>query len=102
MPALVDELLASGALTDLTGSSDSLQHELDKTSQSNQVELELAQLKGQLGPGEVPLPNCRPGPPPDSAGRGGGGEDGEITDAEPAEETQKPKDMFTLDSGSST
>jgi phage shock protein A len=44
----VDELLASGALTDLTGSSDPLQAELDRTSQQSQVELELAQLKGQL------------------------------------------------------
>ena len=31
----VDELLASGALTDLTGSSDPLQAELDKTSQQS-------------------------------------------------------------------
>ncbi len=46
----VDELLASGALTDLTGSSDPLQAELDKTSQQSQVELELAQLKGQIAP----------------------------------------------------
>jgi phage shock protein A len=46
----VDELLSSGALTDLTGSSDPLQAELDKSSQSTQVELELAQLKGQLAP----------------------------------------------------
>ena len=51
----VDELLASGALTDLTGSSDPLQAELDKSSQSTQVELELAQLKGQLAPaGDAP------------------------------------------------
>jgi phage shock protein A len=46
----VDELLASGALTDLSGSSDPLQAELDRTSQQGQVELELAQLKGQLAP----------------------------------------------------
>src|ERR1700733_5181256 len=50
----VDELLASGALTDLTGSSDPLQAELDKSSQSTQVELELAQLKGQLAPADAP------------------------------------------------
>ena len=50
----VDELIASGALTDLTGSSDPLQHELDKTTASNQVELELAQMKGQLGTGAYP------------------------------------------------
>ncbi|MGD0593144.1 MAG: PspA/IM30 family protein [Acidimicrobiales bacterium] len=46
----VDELLASGTLTDLTGSSDPLQAELDKTSAQSQVELELAQMKGQLAP----------------------------------------------------
>ena len=94
----VDELLASGALTDLSGSSDPLQHELDKTTQSNQVELELAQLKGQLGTGAAAaeLPAGIPAAAPAVA------EDGEITDGEPAEETQKPKDMFTLDSGSGT
>ncbi len=46
----VDELLASGALPDMTGSSDSLQAELDKTSQQSQIELELAQMKGALAP----------------------------------------------------
>ncbi len=45
----VDELLASGALTDLSGSSDPLQAELDKGLQTSQVDLELAQIKGQLG-----------------------------------------------------
>jgi hypothetical protein len=38
-------------LTDLSGSTDSLQNELDKNSQSGQVELELAQLKGEAAPG---------------------------------------------------
>jgi phage shock protein A len=46
----VDELLASGALPDMTGSSDPLQAELDKTSQQSQIELELAQMKGALAP----------------------------------------------------
>ena len=46
----VDELLASGALTDLSGSSDPLQAELDKTSQQGQVDMELARLKGELAP----------------------------------------------------
>ncbi|HET9092097.1 MAG TPA: PspA/IM30 family protein [Acidimicrobiales bacterium] len=46
----VDELLASGALTDLSGSSDPLQAELDRTSRQGQVDLELEQLKGQLAP----------------------------------------------------
>lgn len=44
----MDELLSSGALTDLSGNSDPIQAELDKASQSGQVDAELAQLKGQL------------------------------------------------------
>ncbi len=46
----VDELMSSGALSDLSGSSDPLQNELDKTSRQGQVELELAQLKASMGP----------------------------------------------------
>ena len=46
----VDELLASGTLTDLSGSSDPIQAELDKTAAASQVELELAQMKGELNP----------------------------------------------------
>jgi phage shock protein A len=45
----VDELLASGTLTDLSGSSDPLQAELDKGASSGQVELQLAALKSELG-----------------------------------------------------
>jgi phage shock protein A len=44
----MDELLQSGTLTDLSGSNDPLQKELDKGSRATDVELELAQLKGQL------------------------------------------------------
>jgi phage shock protein A len=79
----VDELLASGALTDLTGSSDPLQAELDKSSQSNQVELELAQLKGQLAPGaDAPAISAAPA-------------DAEVVaDAEPA--PASGSDLFTL------
>ena len=84
----VDELLASGALTDLSGSSDPLQRELDKSSQSTQVELELAQLKGQLAPGEAPAI---------AAGTGDAAEatDAEVVgDAEPA--PSSGADLFTL------
>ena len=78
----VDELLASGALTDLTGSSDPLQAELDKSSQSSQVELELAQLKGQLAPGDAPAISAAPA-------------DAEVVaDAEAA--PASGSDMFTL------
>ena len=44
----MDELLSSGALTDLTGNSDPIQAELDKAGQSGRVDAELAQLKGQV------------------------------------------------------
>jgi phage shock protein A len=49
----VDELLASGALDDatLTTGRDDIQAELDRTAASNDVELELAKLKGQLPAG---------------------------------------------------
>jgi phage shock protein A len=83
----VDELLASGALTDLTGSSDPLQAELDKSSQSNQVELELAQLKGQLAPGDAPAIGASTGT----------GEAADATDAEVVDATPAPgADMFSL------
>jgi phage shock protein A len=44
----IDELLASGALTDLTSSTDDIQAKLNKVSASSQVELELAALKTEL------------------------------------------------------
>ena len=45
----MDELMASGALDDLSTSNDRLQAELDRGSSSTAVELELAKLKGELG-----------------------------------------------------
>lgn len=47
----MDELLQTGALTDLSGSSDNIQAQLDAASQSSDVELELAQLKAQVSAG---------------------------------------------------
>jgi phage shock protein A len=50
----IDELLASGALDDVTGPPrDDIQAELDRMGASSDVELELAKLKGQLGEGEA-------------------------------------------------
>jgi phage shock protein A len=84
----VDELLASGALTDLTGSSDPLQAELDKSSQSTQVELELAQLKGQLAPADAPAISA-------ASGDGAETTDAEVVgEAEPA--PASGADLFTL------
>jgi phage shock protein A len=50
----IDELLAAGALTDLTTSTDDIQAQLDKAASSTQVESELAQLKAELGTGDSP------------------------------------------------
>jgi phage shock protein A len=48
----VDELIASGALEDVTGSSkDDITLELERLASTNDVELELAKMKQQLGPG---------------------------------------------------
>lgn len=49
----VDELLASGALEDATGTArDDLQTELDQMSSEGQVDAELERLKGEIGSGE--------------------------------------------------
>jgi phage shock protein A len=47
----MDELMASGALDDLSTSSDRLQAELDRGSAEPAVEAELARIKGELGGG---------------------------------------------------
>ncbi len=106
----VDELLSSGALTDLTGSSDPLQAELDKASSQGQVELELAQLKGQLAP-PPPSGELASGGVSDSSGEVVG-ENGEAapgetaSDAEPGtmpatggETEVAPEDLFSLGDG---
>jgi phage shock protein A len=58
----VDELLASGALTDLTSNSDDIQAQLDKVASTSQVESELAQLKGELAPAGSPPAGLPSGP----------------------------------------
>jgi phage shock protein A len=52
----IDELLASGALDDpsASGRNDDIQAELDRLSSTNDVELELARMKGQLTAGSAP------------------------------------------------
>ena len=49
----LDELLASGALEDLSGSTDALQQQLDRTAQTGAVDADLARLKGELA-GKTP------------------------------------------------
>jgi phage shock protein A len=51
----IDELLASGALDDASGSSkDSITLELERMSTGSDVESELAALKAQIAPTEAP------------------------------------------------
>ncbi len=51
----IDELLASGALDDPTGSSkDDITLELERMSSTSQVELELQRMKGELPGGQAP------------------------------------------------
>ena len=48
----VEELMASGALDDLSASSDPLQAELDRAALGSGVDAELARLRNELGSGE--------------------------------------------------
>jgi phage shock protein A len=50
----VDELTAAGALTDVTGTSDDIDRQLQQISQSGQVDDELAKMKAELGSGSEP------------------------------------------------
>jgi phage shock protein A len=50
----LDELLASGALTDLTSSRDDIQAQLDKASSSADVDAQLAALKAGAAPSQLP------------------------------------------------
>ena len=89
----IDELLASGALTNLNQPVDDIQSQLDKVSATSQVDNELAALKAQIGPpgpaGELPASPDDPGAvqgagagatavgePDPSAPRGNGGSGG--------------------------
>jgi phage shock protein A len=47
----MDELLASGALNDLSAPVDDIQKELDRVTATSQVDNELAALKMELGTG---------------------------------------------------
>ncbi len=74
----MDELLASGALTDLNTPVDDIQAQLDKVSAGSQVDAELAALKSQLAAGAptAALP---------SSAEDGKAADAEILDAAPAD-----------------
>jgi phage shock protein A len=66
----IDELLASGALNDLSTPVDDIQKELDKVSSTSQVDNELAALRAELGtPEAAALPSADAG---SGAGAGAG------------------------------
>lgn len=52
----IDELMASGALEDLSRSADPIQAELDRMGAKGAIESELARLKGELAAGGSPKP----------------------------------------------
>lgn len=85
----MDELLSSGALTDLSGSSDPIQAQLDKATQSTQVDAELAKLKGQIGGGQ-PAGEIAAGEP----------QDAEVVGDDDHAATAAGGDPFSLDDGS--
>jgi phage shock protein A len=61
----IDELLASGALENhVGGSPDYIQAELDRMGANNEIESEMARLRGELSPG--------PAEPPKQLGSGPG------------------------------
>lgn len=90
----IDELLASGALTDLSGSSDSIQAQLDSATQANNVEAELAQLKSQVSTSDSAAGAITTGSPDKEAGAA----DSEPPAEEaPAEGASSAADPFSLD-----
>jgi len=50
----IDELTSAGALSDLTGSGDDIDRQLQQISQGSQVDDELAKMKAEIGQGEAP------------------------------------------------
>ncbi|WP_344886466.1 PspA/IM30 family protein [Nonomuraea antimicrobica] len=61
----IDELLASGALDDYSGTrGDDIQAELDRMGGGMDVELELARMKAELGQGPAPQSAIEQGQPP--------------------------------------
>ncbi|MEV4895669.1 PspA/IM30 family protein [Nonomuraea sp. NPDC050547] len=60
----IDELLASGALDDFSGTrGDDIQNELDRMGGGMDVELELARMKAELGQGPAPQGSIEQGQP---------------------------------------
>jgi phage shock protein A len=83
----MDELLASGELTDLSGNSDSIQAKLDAATQTSSVDAELAKLKSQVASTSSPAASITSGEVPEEAET--------IAEAETVD--AGPSDPFTLD-----
>ncbi len=64
----LDELLASGALTDLSNTNDDIQAQLDKAKGTSDIDAQLAALKSQVGTGTTSeLSSGGSAPTPDAA-----------------------------------
>ena len=59
----IDELLASGALEDMTQTGDPIDRELAAIAQTSDVDAELAAMKKEIGPGEGPPEQIGSGQP---------------------------------------
>ena len=77
----IDELLASGSLTDLTTGGDDIQARLDKVASKGQVEAELAHLKSELA-AQTSAASLEP-PDPDPSPEGALSSKSESGDHEP-------------------
>jgi phage shock protein A len=78
----IDELMASGALDDVTAQpNDDIQRELDQMGGGQDVDRELERLKGELGQGEAPREIT--GAAPGAAGAAGNGQAGQAGQAGP-------------------
>ena len=59
----IDELIESGALTDLTDGRDSIDRELEALTATSGVDAELAKMKAEIGPGGAPADQLESGEP---------------------------------------
>ncbi len=85
----IDELLASGALEDASGTPrDDIQAELDRMGAGGSIDLELERLKGELSGGEAPKEIGAA----DGAARPAAEQPGAASAAEPVEPVEPPKE----------
>jgi phage shock protein A len=99
----IDELLASGALEDVSGTPrDDIQAELDRMGAGNDVELELQKLRGELGSGSTPeLEAGAPGQAEHSANSGSANSGSANSDQRPAASSNGDQAIPSADVGES-